>query len=275
MRPLVDAAKLVAYRLRGRRPHLTGYATYKRRELLRAFNDGSFNERQLPPHYGFRLDERIVEYPWCLKRLSAGPGRVLDAGSVLNFTELLDQPELVSKQLTIFTLAPERRCYWNRGISYAFGDLRELCFRESWFDAVVCLSTLEHVGLDNTLLYSPDTQHNEVRPDTYLDAVRELRRVLRPGGKLLLSMPFGRHVNHGWLQVFDGAMVDRLLAAFGPGSSTETHFRYEPGGWVVSSREASAEATYFDWHACKRHDPDFAAAARAVVCLELVKESQP
>jgi len=41
-----------------------------------------------------------------------------------------------------------------KGISYIFEDLRESCFRDDYFDIVVSLSTIEHIGLDNTMRYT-------------------------------------------------------------------------------------------------------------------------
>ena len=63
------------------------------------------------------------------------------------------------------------------------------------------LSTVEHIGLDNAMLYSNNDAHRENRPDTYLDAIREFARELSPGSSLLFSVPFGRHANHGWCAV--------------------------------------------------------------------------
>lgn len=51
------------------------------------------------------------------------------------------------------------------------GDLRRTALRDGWFDEIVCISTLEHVGMDNTLLYTSDPAFGTVAPDTYLDAI--------------------------------------------------------------------------------------------------------
>ena len=103
----------------------------------------------------------------------------------------------------ICTLAPERECFWRRGVSYMFEDLRCLPYRDNWFDCIACISTIEHVGMDNTQLYTADSARRENRPEDALRAMREMRRVLKPGGTLFLTAPYGRAASHGWLQVFD------------------------------------------------------------------------
>jgi hypothetical protein len=63
-----------------------------------------------------------------------------------------------------------------------YEDLRETCYRDGYFDWVVCISTLKHVGLDNTRFYTSDPDRNELNPDDYVRVVTELRRVLKPAG---------------------------------------------------------------------------------------------
>lgn len=246
------------------------YTHYKFRELQRVLSD-PFDPQHLPAGYGRWLDERIVEYPWFFSRLRAGNGRLLDAGSVLNFDLLLQLPKLHEKDLTIMTLAPEQDCFWRYGVSYVFGDLRETGFRDDYFDFVVCLSTLEHVGLDNTLLYTADTSKRENAPSSFLAAVRELKRILKPGGSAFLSVPYGRRDVRSWLQVFDAAMLDELIAAFQPKAWSTDYFRYHPAdGWRLSSREAASDARYFD----PRTDAPWEGrpvGAEAVACLALKK----
>ena len=265
------SVNLAYFRLSGRRPWARGYNEYKWAHLRGVLRDSGFDPEQLPPGYGLRLDERIIEYPWFISRLPAASGVLLDAGSVLNYEFLLTLPKLSGKKMFVSTLAPEASSFNQLGVSYVYEDLRSSCFRSEYFDWVACLSTIEHVGLDNTRLYTDDATKRESAPASHLEVVAELKRVLKPNGVLYLSMPFGRHENHGWFQIFDGPMVDRVIERFAPREVREVHFRYTEQGWMPSCRTASKDADYFDIHSAKGYAPDYAAASRAVVCLELSK----
>jgi SAM-dependent methyltransferase len=245
------------------------YGYYKERVLRHALNR-PFNPQQLPDGYGRWLDERLVEYPWMLSRLPAGLAELLDAGSTLNHRLILTHPRLRDKNITIFTLAPEAECYWRNRISYVFGDLRDMYFQDRCFSVVVCLSVLEHVGLD-TRMYAPEKAARERDPAAYLAAVAEMHRVLKPGGVCLISVPFGKYQLRSWLQIFDSVMVERIIATFQPRADDLKFFRYtETEGWQPSSRDQAADAPYFDLHT-ETPWPGCPAGAGAVACLELNK----
>lgn len=255
---------------------------YKERFIADALGDPGLLERfargeHLPPRYGEFLDERVIEYPWLVSRLDGSRSRLLDAGSSLNHSFLLSNPRLAGKKIAIVTLAPEPRCFWRSGVSYMFEDLRALPLASESFDEVVSISTIEHVGMNNTM-YTNDPAHGEKRPGDALKALAELRRVLRPGGKLYLTVPFGKPMDGGWFRQFDAPALEELVAAFQPARSTFTFFRYA-GGWDVSSREECGDAVGFDIHATRfmnprstqGYDADFAAASRAIAAGELWK----
>jgi hypothetical protein len=255
----------------GNPPWKPGYDTHKVKSVTAAINDPAHDPCNLPKGFGWRLDERIVEYPWFISRIPAGKGRLLDAGSTLNHPHILGHQKLREKSCFISTLAPEQWAAWQWGVSYVYEDLRESCFRDDYFDWIACISTIEHVGLDNTMLYTNDASKNEMDASGYTSCLAELRRLLKPDGVLFLSVPFGRQANHGWFQIFDAAMVDRSLERFAPKSYRETIYRYLPEGWTVGDRQSAKDATYFDIHKRKNYDEDYAAASRAVVCLEMIK----
>jgi len=270
-RYLPDRISLIIFDMFGKKPWSFGYNIYKWKKLKEYFDNNIFNEGQLIENYGFRIDERIIEYPWFFSRLPKDSGNLLDAGSILNHELIVNQPSLQSKKIFISTLGPEENCFWKRGISYVFEDLRNCCYRDNYFDWIACISTAEHIGLDNTRLYTDDISKNENNPGSYMSAINEFHRILKSGGILYLTLPFGKKINRGWFQVFDDKMIDELIAAFNPSSVIESHFKYQPTGWEKSTRTLSKDATCFDIHQQTEYEQDFAAFSRGLVCLEMKK----
>ena len=273
------------YLRHGRRPWSRGYVQYKDAFIAdrladRAFLAGLRAQQPLPPNYGTYLDERVVEYPWLLAHLGEKSGRLLDAGSTCNHPYVIAQPALRSRQVSIITLAPEAHCFWKQAVSYHFGDLRQLPFRSDYFDEIASISTLEHVGKDNTLVgYTQDATFAQNHSDDYLQAVLELERVCKPGGRVLITVPFGRYMDFGWSQQFDSRRVEGLIDAFAPARVESTYFRYADGGWQIADAQTCADCEGFNIHATrhmnprseKDYDPDMAAASRAVCALQLWK----
>lgn len=220
-------------------------------------------DRRLPPGLGAGFDERAVEYPWLFSRRLSG--RVLDAGSVLNHRHLVEALLPSVDDLTVLTLAPEPRSFTELGVSYLYADMRELPLRDDWFDEVVCLSTLEHVGMDNAGYGAPGPRAEDPRAEA-VRALRELLRVVRPGGRVHVSVPFGRREDHGWLRQLDRADVDDLLARAGVARHEETAFAHSERGWRRVSAAAAAEAAY---NGSPGRAEDFAVAARAVLCVTI------
>lgn len=249
-----------------------GYGDY-RTQMIRQAIRTSFDHQQLRPGYGRWVDERIVEYPWLFSLLPETGGELLDAGSTLNHDDVIHHPKLRSKKMTIMTLAPESDCFWKDGISYIYGDLRKTIFRDAAFDFVVSLSVIEHIGLDNQMYDPQGISGGDRKPGTgdHLAAVRELWRVLKPGGTAYFSMPFGKHEVREWLQVFDQRMVERVIEAFEPSASEIFYYKSSAqGGWQRCRPEDASDAKFFDVH----HDapwPGCPAASEAVVCLKMIK----
>jgi len=232
-----------------------------RPDLLQRFRAGS----TLPPGYGVGLDERVVEHPWLLAQELKGT--LLDAGSSLNHRHIVDQLLPRLSALTIATLAPEPASLHRSSLSYVYADLRELPFPDGCFDVVASISTLEHVGMDNSRYgggsgRSPD-------PDRQLErAVRELLRVLAPNGTLFVSVPYGVPENLGWLRQFDREGIERLAALASPRAATVVVYRYAGHGWQLTDLDQAADARYREL-AREPRPADGASNARAVACLRL------
>jgi SAM-dependent methyltransferase len=226
----------------------------------------------LPEGYGAGLDERCVEYPWALSRLRRGDVRMLDAGSVLNTDYILDRPVVARATKHILTLAPEGTAFWQRGISYLYEDLRDIPTRDEFYDCIVCLSTLEHVGMDNHD-YTGSPAVAEERPEDFKLVMRELYRVLRPGGMVLLSVPYGRYERRGVMQQFDRQLLAEAIEAFPGSESIEiTFFRYHDGAWAPSAQEDCDDAQFGVWGTSEAGKVTAAVpAAEAVACVRLTR----
>jgi SAM-dependent methyltransferase len=139
-------------------------------------------------------DERVVEIPWVLSRLRTS-GRVLEIGYAFAETAYLGALLRSGVELVGADLATRDV----EGMETVEADVRELPFPERSFDQVLLVSTLEHIGADNTV-YGLDVGGDG---DTRVDALKELKRVLRPDGSLLVTVPLGEPGDHGWFRQED------------------------------------------------------------------------
>lgn len=263
-------------------PLTPGYHVHKWAQIKNALNDSTVLDifkggTALPARYGQGIDERIVEYPWLISRLPDNTGTLLDAGSALNFETFMTLPVLKQKTVHVLTLHPESNCFWQDGISYEFADLRDLPFRDNFFNQIACISTLEHVGL-NTAMYTSE-QVKDLQKGDYKVAAGELWRVLKPGGHLYLTMPFGSACDLDWLQQFDVTMIASLRELLRPREVAEVYYRYDANGWSTSNAETCRDSEYTPpetWTSSTSQQvqpraQDVPVAAGAVVCLDLLK----
>lgn len=260
----------------GRIPWSNGYIQYKEKFIDESLKSEStinlFKSLSLPNGFGLGIDERCVEYPWIFSKISSVKERLLDAGSTFNYKHIVEQELIKQKELTIYTYYPEGNCFFQKRINYMFGDLRELCFKDDYFDTIVSQSTIEHIDMDNSIYgYGGNEIRNE-KSYEYMKAVNELVRVLKSKGKLLITFPFGKFENHGFFQQFDKEMLDRILDYFKNKGIVEiTCFKYEKEGWRFAKQEELGEVISFNPHTGKGKGDDGAAHCRSIACIEFIK----
>ena len=212
------------YRRRKRRAQEARDATVPLRELL---------ARQA---FGRGRDERAVEIPWVLDRV-ADAGRILDVGYAhAPPAYLAGLRARVGGTVYGADLSPTRK----DGIAACGGDVRALPFCAGVFDVVVLISTLEHVGMDNAL-YAGETAAD---PAAQAAALAEVRRVLRPGGRALVTVPFGRYEDHSRFVNYDRDFWEWVVGAAGLRRDTQEYFGYVDRTWRPVAPEALAEVGY-------------------------------
>jgi SAM-dependent methyltransferase len=113
------------------------------------------------------------------------------------------------------------------GVETVEADVRSLPFEDHSFGQVLLVSTLEHIGADNTV-YGIGAEHDE---NGRLQALRELRRVLRPGGSLLVTVPIGEPGDHGWFWQDDVRGWTRLFRRAGLFVEDQEPYELHNDGW--------------------------------------------
>lgn len=275
--------KINYYICNGRKPWSKGYFAYKYNFIKQVINDNYIlkyflENSPLPKQYGEFLDERVVEYPWFLSRVVRDKSRLLDAGSALNYDFILQHFNISQKEISIVTLEPEKNCYCHNKIGYLYNDLRNLPFRDNWFDEIVSISTIEHIGMDNSL-YTRESKYKEKEKLDYLKVITEFKRITKPGGKVYITVPYGKYTDFGWYQQFNAGMINELIESFAPTKIIETYYCYEFGGWSVGNKKYCEkfdgfnihDTKYFNPNSTKDYDPDYAACSRAIAALEMWK----
>ena len=189
-----------------------------------------------------RPSERIVEVPWTLSKYQ-GEKRVLEVGHAyaeehyLRSLGLLGIPFLVG-----IDAAPSLRAAESLApFLQVRADVLDGCFRPDSFELILCISTIEHIGRDNTV-YGLDSGRQAERPD--VEAISAMREWLIPGGRLLLTVPYGRYEERETLINYDEAHLNELIAASGLQVSEKRFFGWFPGGWAEADGSDLAHHGY-------------------------------
>ena len=197
---------------------------------------------------GVGLDERVLELPFALDVARLGePGEVLDAGSSINLPVVRQIVGRPAARVTHFTQSGSREPQLpgdeDRFI-FKFGDLRQMPFADATFHRAVCVSTLEHVGMDNAQYGGA----SETDPASAVRAVAELLRVVVHGGELLVTVPYGRRRANESFRVFDADDLRALLAP-AVAEDVQTRYFYYQSGWTEGDGQPPAavlDAGYSD-----------------------------
>lgn len=263
----------IIYYLNNKKPWSLGYLTM-RQELITKSIESNQN-KLLAKGYGYGFDERVVEYPWILSSIPKKANYLFDAGSILNYGYILESKLLKGKDILISNLNPESEYHNDKSISYLYGhygDLRKTLFKDRIFDVIVCGSVLEHIGMDNSFIYKNDKEFNENRRSDYLEVIKEFNRILKKNGTCLITVPFGKYQNLGWLQVFDIKMINKIIELFEKSETEVTYFKYADSGWTKSNQKLCQNSRYFDVHNNGTFHKNNLAAAESVACIKITKK---
>jgi O-antigen chain-terminating methyltransferase len=201
--------------------------------------------------------ERCVEIPWAISCFQKQK-TVLDVGygnaenRYIQELLSLNIPELFGIDL-VHRNVP--------GITSILGDIRKTSFIDNYFDLVFCISTIEHIGRDNSS--NPLPYEGEFFEDFEGDfqALKELYRIVKPKGKVIITVPFGSFFNYGWFVHYDEKRLQNLLKSTDFKVLLEDYYIYK-AGWYNCNKSELKNILYQD---------NSAPAAAGLACILLQK----
>jgi hypothetical protein len=199
---------------------------------------------------GRRYTERVAEYPVFVEWLLETPDdcTLLDVGSVLNNAEVSEIIRSRCRSLWFCNPNIEGEIHFDGPLYYHRSALAAAFPGGETFDLVTCLSTIEHIGFDNSQYGSEEkARYSEPTIEPLQEAFTQLARLMKPGGRLLVSVPFGLSeaithpvTNRIAMQVFDDASLKSGMSELSKSSiSTRVRvFAAEDSGWYEINPEA-------------------------------------
>ena len=156
------------------------------------------------------VNERIVEVPFAFAALAglARPSRILDVGGAESTLGL----SLASLGHDVTLVDPRGFAVAHPRLTVRAIPIEHLPPDDGEYDAALAVSSIEHIGLRAYGVPGTDASGD-------IDALRFVRGRLRPGGTLVLTVPFGPPSRDDFQRVYDDTALDELL-----------------GGWDVAER---------------------------------------
>jgi len=175
---------------------------------------------------------RIVEVPFVAAALAnLAPGAtVADIGAAESTLSL----SLASLGYRAYAVDPRGYPLTHPNLTAVEATVAAWVQDDATLDAVVCLSVVEHLGLD---AYG----EGPAGPTADVDALSRLRRLLKPGGLLALTVPVGEWTVGPTERTYDRPHLDALL-----------------NGWTIESEVLVVESPTGEW--VRQENPEIGAS---------------
>ena len=155
---------------------------------------------EMLPRLGLKLfelsvNERIADYPFVFSVLGCDKKlRILDVGCYYSKLPI----ELATLGHEVYGVDVLEYGLTHPNFRFIKGDIMNVELSDNFFDAITCISTIEHIGLGR--------YGDPIRHDGDKAAVQKMSKLLRNGGRIILSAPFGK----SGVCYYDGVPLHRI-----------------------------------------------------------------
>jgi SAM-dependent methyltransferase len=149
---------------------------------------------------------RLWEYPWAIlnsdistetKILDIGSGVSLFPFYLARYSNHVDSMDANAYHMKV--IAPLLASMLQVKVNYFVGDATHLSAEDNTYDYVFCISVLEH--LEQTMENGILVNKHPAKLDRA--AIREFLRVIKPGGKVILTLDYGNdNLCRDWIRCF-------------------------------------------------------------------------
>jgi SAM-dependent methyltransferase len=181
------------------------------------------------------ISERLVEYPFLTRNLISPDtkARILDIGSANSpLTKAISKFGNKKWQVIGIDIATVSEKF--DSLSLTRMDARLLGFRDEVFDQIICISTIEHIGI-------PSDYYNIRQSDELGDmrAISEIYRVLKKGGSVIATLPYGNKIKKQDHRIYNKSSLDNITLVFSV--IRKEFYRYDDGKWKKCKNQSIAD----------------------------------
>lgn len=178
------------------------------------------------------VSPRVVENAFAIKSIASLPkgSKILDFGCAENILAL----QLACMGYKVTGVDVQDYAFRHSNLEFIQGDFLKVGFKKK-FDCVTSLSSVEHVGLG---FYG-----DIVDAGGDLRVMEKIRKILKPHGILIITVPFGRS-SSSWERSYDEKSLEELLMGFKI-THSEYYVKYK-GDWIeVNKGDLREEKSVF------------------------------
>ena len=192
--------------------------------------------------------ERFVEYPWILRNLNLEKGKILDVGCYGSFFSLL----LASQGFEVWGIDLKEYEWSSPNFKFIKGDIRSANLPVKFFDRLIMVSTLEHIGV------SPE-EPRILDNSGDVQAIKNMAKSLKDDGSILLTVPYGKASVVKGQRIYDAKKFNEMFKSL---KIVKKDFFIDRNGiWLPSTEGEVGKIVYKNVN----------AVCKGIACLKLCK----